>query len=1007
MKNKALRFSLKFCLSVIAVAFAAQITVTLTDARFGEHIRQVAPAFGVAIAIILLGGYRFLPAVFIGALLPAVFAEDSFLLILSMPFAVTFSAALSCRVLEWLKIDYRMERIRDTIYIILIGFVVSSFFGALVQSLLICSGSAVFMWSSFLPILMTNWLSAVVGSIIIAPFILTWVNPGGFHLTGRQGLELFGWLAALLLFGHVTFQNWAPTDTLFYPMELAIFPIMAWAAIRFGLRGATTGVLVLALLAAWEIVRVLSGQGPGMSQSPANVWIFVGIVSMTSVCLAAVMTELRLRETQIQENELRLRAFTEALPDIAFVLSQDGDIHDIFAASSRIESNHRIVSGDRIKGRNISDLFDADVCKGFLETIEKCIREQDIRKHEYALQSVDVGQHAFEARVTPMRRTSGGLPQVVWVAYDISDRKKAEARLGDRDRILSATARANNNLLTTKEFTEAIHSAMREMGKALKVERTFVFKITDQSVEDFQKLRIEHQWLRSDKCPGFIDDLHYMDAPFQECCPDWYPKLLQGGYIQIDNRDAGSDSLSFFNSQSMLVMPMWMEGSLYGFFGVDYFSKEHEWSEAEINAVRVLSNSLSGLFLIRGREEELRVAKEQALSASSAKGEFLAMMSHEIRTPMNAIIGYTDLLSQTDLTEVQSDHVAIVKRSGRSLLDLINNILDYSKIESRSLELDVDEFDLEQIVCESLENILVSAKEKGIKVDYEIDPAVQENYIGDAHRIRQILLNLANNAVKFTQAGHIIMRASIVPSDEELAYDRVHFEVEDTGCGIPADRRDRLFQPFSQVDSSTTRKYGGTGLGLVISKRLIEQMEGEIEVESEEQRGSRFYFTIRLLRTDHEARTRSPFAQQLATNDSLDASFAESFPLRVLLCEDDKDNRWVIRELLEMLGFRPNVVDCGEAALEQLENRSYDVVLMDIRLPGMSGLEVVESIRKGKVRVENREQYIIAVTAYAMNEDREKCLESGMNDYIRKPVEIIELKDALKRAYRENSIPTV
>lgn len=178
----------------------------------------------------------------------------------------------------------------------------------------------------------------------------------------RQFFEVLLWFAALITFGHVTFQNWAPTDTLLYPMELAIFPIMAWSAFRFGLRGASAGVLALALLAGWELVPVLQGQGETITQSPANVWFFVGIVSVTSVCLAAVMTEFRHREEQISENERRLRAFTEALPDIAFVLSSDGLIQDVFAASKKICANHRIFNTDSVRGKKISDLFDASVC---------------------------------------------------------------------------------------------------------------------------------------------------------------------------------------------------------------------------------------------------------------------------------------------------------------------------------------------------------------------------------------------------------------------------------------------------------------------------------------------------------------------------------------------------------------------------------------------------------------------------------------------------------------------
>ena len=265
-------------------------------------------------------------------------------------------------------------------------------------------------------------------------------------------------------------------------------------------------------------------------------------------------------------------------------------------------------------------------------------------------------------------------------------------------------------------------------------------------------------------------------------------------------------------------------------------------------------------------------------------------------------------------------------------------------------------------------------------------------------------MNLANNAVKFTSHGEILIRVEAQEATGDLAYDQLHIEVRDTGCGIAGDKFERLFKAFSQVDSSTTRVYGGSGLGLIISKRLVERMDGKIWLESEEGVGSQFHFIIQLLRTDHELRTRPPFASDHESDDSLEVSFAASYPLRILLCEDDQDNRWVIRELLEMLGYRPNVVDCGEDALEQLKHRAYDAVLMDVRLPGLSGTELTRAIRSGAEKIENSEQYIIAVTAYAMNEDREKCLEAGMNDYIRKPVEIIELKEALKRACKRSRV---
>ncbi|HKK17173.1 MAG TPA: ATP-binding protein, partial [Opitutales bacterium] len=855
----------------------------------------------------------------------------------------------------------------------------------------------------FVNLTFSNWLAAAVGTIIVAPFIQTWANPVSFRLGSKQLLEVFLWFVALISFGHVTLKNWAPTDTLLYPMELAIFPIMAWSAFRFGLRGASAGVLALALLAGWELLPVLHGQELTITQSPANVWVFVGIVSVTSVCLAAVMTELRRREEQISENERRLRAFTEALPDIAFVFSPGGLIQDVFAASDRICANHRIFNADSVRGKRISDLFDESVCKGFIETINTALRRGRVSTFEYSLQSVDVGEHWFEARVTPMANAKDKNDQVVWVAYDISRRKSSEEAIRHRDRILRATAHANNCLLTTSSFDGAVKAALSEIGRALEVDRAFIFEVSGGGHEEFHNFTIRHEWLRQNGTPGLVSNPSLQEAPFEQYCPGWYELLVDRGIVKIDS-DTGSDeeieTLQILQTRAVLAIPMWKEGSLYGFFGVDHCDGPHLWNESEINAVRLLASGLSGLIMIEENQDNLRWATDTANAASVAKGEFLAMMSHEIRTPMNAIIGYTDLLVQSELDEQQSEHAAIIKRSGRALLDLINNILDYSKIESRSLELEAKKFDLEQIVCEALEEVLPQAKDKQLAVDYEINPDVREFYIGDAHRLRQVLLNLANNAIKFTSKGSITIHVSLNEIDEENAADVLHFQVVDTGPGIPKEKYEKLFQPFTQVDSSTTRRFGGTGLGLVISRRLVERMNGKIWIESELGEGSNFQFHVKL---GHAASIPGPSESEgelLAEDDEelLEPEFANAHPLRLLLCEDDKDNRWVIRELLEMLGYKPDVVESSEEALVQLQNRSYDAVLMDVRLPGRSGIELTEAIRSGEEKVENPDQYIIAVTAYAMNEDRQKCLSVGMNDYIRKPVEISELKEALKRA---------
>lgn len=995
---------LKPLVAALTVAFAAQIAIALADPQFEQLVNQLAPVFGVAIAITLIGGLRYIPWIFAGALVPSVFVYDELLEILSVPLATVLCAILSYRLTQWLDIRHDMERIRDTLSLLIVAGIIATALSAAIESALLCGGNPTWGWGEFPAIFMTHWLAASVGSIISLPFILVWAQPKAVDLTTRQMGEVLIWIVTLIGFGVVTFQNWAPTDTLLYPMELAIFPIMAWGAIRLGLRGASAGVLVLALVAAWQLLPVL-GSEVRISQSPANVWVFVGIVSITSVCLASVMNELRKREAQVADNESRLRAFTDGLPDIGFVLSSEGVICDIFSANHRIEANHRIVNSEVLRGKPLSHLFDDRTTRRFGKTIQTALESGKVETCEYELESVDVGKHFFEARVSRMVERTGESDRVVWVAYDISERKKSEAAIKQRDGILQASARANNTLLTTSNFGEAIETAIADIGRALGAERVHVFEILDRSLETLFSFNCSVEWSKNSHVPTLLKQHQPIEGPFEEYFPGWYEQMHTDGAIALTaqpqlDRDAVS-VLRHLDCQAILAIPMWIRGKLNGFLSIEYCTKPHTWNQSEINAVRVLASSISGLILIEENQRALKIARDRASAASVAKGEFLSVMSHEIRTPMNAILGYADLLSQTDLSELQSEQTSIIRRSGKALLALINNILDYSKIEANVLELESEQFDLEQLVCEALEGVLYQAKDKGLEVDFKIDSAVGEFYIGDPHRLKQILINLANNAVKFTNQGSVQIHVQLSDCTHKGSYDRLRFKVIDTGCGIEPNALQKIFEPFLQEDSSTTRRYGGTGLGLAISQRLVERMDGSLRAESTLGKGSTFLFEIELQRPEQAKATRNLFSNSQSQTGLVSPDFAKRHPLTILLCEDDDDNRWMINELLQQMGYQPQLATDATEASQQLFKHRFDVILLDVRLPEQSGIELTKAIRSGDLHPRLTQQYIIAVTAFAMQEDREDCLAAGMNDYLRKPIEIEELKNALIEAHNQ------
>jgi PAS domain S-box-containing protein len=662
---------------------------------------------------------------------------------------------------------------------------------------------------------------------------------------------------------------------------------------------------------------------------------------------------LRAREEAeaLRASEQRWRSLAEALPQLVWSARPDGAC-DYF--STQWTEHTGVAESELLGWRWLETLHPED-----REPTRRFWLESVAGRHpydvEYRVRRRDGEYRWFKTRGVPIRDDQGKIVQWFGTCTDITDLRQTEEALRSSEERFRGTF---ENAAVGIAHTDLEGRFLRVNEKLCDIlgysrEGLLTRALPDVTCpEDWAADREQFRTLLRGEAPSFSRDKRYL-------------------------RQDGS--------------PVWVAVSV---------SLQRDAAGTPLNTISVVRDITHRKRL----EKELRRATEAAESANRAKDEFLANVSHEIRTPMNAILGMTELALGTELTDDQRQCLTTVKSAADSLLGIINDLLDFSRIEAGKLELLPADFSLRAAVGDTLRALAVRARKKGLELISHVQPDVPDALTGDAGRLRQVLLNLVDNAIKFTERGEVVVTVGLQIADCRLQIDDpdsnlqsaicdLQFSVRDTGIGIPKDQQERIFRAFEQQDASTTRKYGGTGLGLTIASQLVALMGGQITVDSAPGRGSTFAFTARFLHRDQGP---GVSGEEQDDNPPVAASSLAPHPScwRVLVAEDNEFNAQLLEELLGRRGHRVRLASNGREALDLAREGGFDLLLLDVHMPELDGFQVVRAIREREATLGGHLP-VIALTARSRKEDRERCLAAGMDDFLAKPIQAADLWAAI------------